>query len=80
MSDFSSMLTWREEGSPNLGPGLSCPKDGAKAFAYQARVRFAAGGAPMTLTFQAESAAQARKYVAARWPGSTVVELERMRK
>jgi hypothetical protein len=74
------MLTWREEGAPNLGPGLSRPQEGATVYAYQVKLRFASGGAPMRLTFQAENAAQARKYVAARWPGSTVIELERKRK
>jgi hypothetical protein len=74
------MLTWRDEDAPNLGPGLSRPQDGAKTYAYRVKLRFASGGAPMLLTFQAESATQARKYVAARWPGSTVVELERKRK
>lgn len=77
MADFSSMLTWRDQNAPNLGPGLSRPLAGAKTNIYKARLTLAAGGAPMVVTFRAESSAKARQYMAARWPGSTVVALER---
>jgi hypothetical protein len=80
MAEFSSMLTWQDDDAPSLGPGLSRPKDGAKSYPYRAKIKFASGGQPMLLTFQAENATQAKKYVAARWPGSTVVELERKKK
>lgn len=77
MADFSAMLPWQDDPTSSFGPGISRADDHARTFTYRLKVRMAAGGAPLLLTFQAENATKAKKYAQSRWPGCLVVSCER---
>jgi hypothetical protein len=72
MSDFSVVMSWREEGEPaRTGPGISRPMPGAATAMYHLRVR-QPHGQPMKVTMKAESPSHAKRYAEARWPEAKV--------
>lgn len=63
------------EGEPNLGEGVSRPKDSARTRLYNLLVTFSSAR-PMRMTLQAETKRHAMKYAKARWPEATIEILE----
>lgn len=63
-------LLW-DEGTPNLGEGVSRPKAKARTKPFTVLVKFNQTK-PMRVTLMAETARHAKKYASNRWPDSTI--------
>lgn len=67
-------LMW-QEGEPNLGEGVSRPKNSARTRLYNLLVTFTQTK-PMRMSIRAESKRHAIKYANNRWPQATIEVLE----
>lgn len=69
-NDFGVMLLFQEGPVPNLGDGVSRPKQTEKTQMYKIEVRLK-GSSPMRVTLPAATPEDALKFASNRWPGST---------
>lgn len=70
----NAVLHWKDEHPPNLGAGVSRPRDGERTKEFTVLVSFEKSK-PMRVIFRAPSGRQALAYAKNRWPMAAHVEL-----
>ena len=68
-------FAWDENTQARIGPGISRPLEGEKTKSFTLKVIIQAA-MPMKWKVKAATAAKAKQYALARWPGATVEVLK----